>query len=49
MGAKIITMAGGVGARNLRDAAKLLGACHAMEKPFTPEEARRVVRVTLED
>lgn len=46
--ARIIAMTGATGKRNLLDVAKLLGARHVIAKPFTPEEIRRAVRVTLE-
>lgn len=46
--ARVIVMTGVTGEGNLLDVAKLLGARHVIAKPFTPEEIRRTVRVTLE-
>lgn len=46
--AKVIAMSGATGARSLLNVAKLFGARQVMQKPFTVEEVRRLVRVTLE-
>ena len=46
--AKVIAMTGAAGQRSLLGVAKLLGARHVISKPFTSEEIRQVVRVTLE-
>lgn len=46
--ARVIVMTGATGEPHLLDIAKRLGAHQVMAKPFTQEELRRVVRVTLE-
>ena len=47
MEANVMAMSGATEARNLLDIAKLFGAQHAIQKPFTIEEIRRLVRITL--
>jgi len=48
MEANVIAMSGAADARSLRDIATLFGARHIIQKPFTVEEIRRLVRITLE-
>ncbi len=48
MEANVIAMSGATDARSLLDIAKLFGARHVIQKPFTVEEIRRLVRFTLE-
>jgi two-component system response regulator (stage 0 sporulation protein F) len=46
--AKVIAMTGATGDRNFLGVAKLFGARQIIQKPFTVEEVRRLVRYTLE-
>ncbi|OGW50128.1 MAG: hypothetical protein A2V62_05165 [Nitrospirae bacterium RBG_19FT_COMBO_58_9] len=46
--AKVIAMSGATEAWSLLNVAKLFGARQVMQKPFTVEEVRRLVRFTLE-
>jgi two-component system, response regulator, stage 0 sporulation protein F len=46
--AKVIAMTGATGDRNFLSVAKLFGARQIIQKPFTVEEVRRLVRYTLE-
>ncbi len=46
--AKVIAMTGGTGDQNFLNVAKLFGARRVIQKPFTVEEMRRLVRYTLE-
>jgi len=46
--AKVIAMTGATGDQNFLNVAKLFGARHVIQKPFTVEEVLRVVRFTLE-
>lgn len=48
VGARIIAITGAPGGRHFLEVATLLGARQVIQKPFTPEEIRRVVRQTLE-
>ncbi|MFO0700002.1 MAG: response regulator [Nitrospira sp.] len=48
VGVQFIVMTGAAGQETLLDIAMLLGARQVIRKPFTPEEIRRVVRLTLE-
>ncbi|MDP1947934.1 MAG: response regulator [Nitrospirota bacterium] len=48
MEANVIAMSGATDARCLLDIAKLFGAQHVIQKPFTVEGIRRLVRITLE-
>lgn len=46
--AKVIAMTGATGDRNFLSVAKLFGARQIIQKPFTIEEVRHLVRYTLE-
>jgi len=46
--AKVIAMTGATGDQNFLNVAKLFGARHVIQKPFTIEEVLRIVRSTLE-
>lgn len=46
--AKVIAMSGASGDQNFLNVAKLFGARQIMQKPFTVEEVRRLVRYTLD-
>jgi len=46
--ANVSTMSGTTEARSLLDVATRFGARHVIQKPFTVEDVRRLVRVTLE-
>jgi two-component system, response regulator, stage 0 sporulation protein F len=46
--ARVIAITGGIGDHNFLNVAKLFGARHVIQKPFTAEDIRRVVRFTLE-
>ena len=46
--ARVIAMTGATGDHNLLNVAKLFGARRVIQKPFTPQEVRRVVRFTLD-
>lgn len=46
--AKVIAMTGATGEQNFLNVAKLFGARQVIQKPFTVEEDRRLVRFTLE-
>jgi len=45
--AKVIAMTGATGDRNFLSIAKLFGARESLQKPFTVDEVRRLVRYTL--
>ncbi|MDP1770611.1 MAG: response regulator [Nitrospirota bacterium] len=47
MEAHVIAMSGATDARSLLDIAQLFGARHVIQKPFTVEDVRRLVRITL--
>lgn len=46
--ARVIAMTGATGDKNLLNVAKLFGARRVIQKPFTVEDIRRVVRFTLD-
>jgi two-component system response regulator (stage 0 sporulation protein F) len=46
--ARVIAMTGATGDRNFLNIAKLFGARRVIQKPFTPDVIRRVVRFTLD-
>ncbi|MFY4728086.1 response regulator [Nitrospira sp. BLG_2] len=46
--ARVIAMTGAVGDQNFLNVAKLFGARRVIQKPFTSEVIRRVVRFTLD-
>jgi two-component system response regulator (stage 0 sporulation protein F) len=46
--AKVIAMTGAAGDRNFLNVAKLFGARETIQKPFTVEEIRRLVRYALD-
>jgi two-component system, response regulator, stage 0 sporulation protein F len=46
--ARVIAMTGAGGDQNFLNVAKLFGARHVIQKPFTPDVIRRVVRFTLD-
>ena len=46
--ARVIAMSGAVGVQNFINVAKLFGARRIIQKPFTPEVIRRIVRFTLD-
>jgi two-component system response regulator (stage 0 sporulation protein F) len=46
--ARVIAMTGATGHRNFLNVPKLFGARRVIQKPFTVEEIRRVVRFTLD-
>lgn len=46
--ARVIAMTGAAGDQNFLNVARLFGARRVMQKPFTVEEVRRLVRFTLE-
>jgi two-component system response regulator (stage 0 sporulation protein F) len=46
--ARVIAMTGATGDQNFLNVARLFGARRVMQKPFTVEEVRRLVRFTLE-
>jgi len=45
--ARVIAMTGASGERNFLSVAKLFGARHILEKPFGPDEIRRLVNYAL--
>lgn len=47
-GVRIIAIAGAPGGKHLLEVATLLGARQVVQKPFTPDELRRVVQRTLD-
>jgi two-component system, response regulator, stage 0 sporulation protein F len=46
--ARVIAMSGASGDQNFLDVAKLFGARQVIQKPFTVDQVRRIVRTTLE-
>jgi two-component system, response regulator, stage 0 sporulation protein F len=46
--ARVIAITGATGDQNFLNVAKLFGARQVIQKPFTPEVIRRVVRFTLD-
>ncbi|MDH5337884.1 MAG: response regulator [Nitrospira sp.] len=46
--ARVIAMTGATGDQNFLNVAKLFGARRVIQKPFTVEDIRRVVRFTLD-
>ncbi|HWF62512.1 MAG TPA: response regulator [Nitrospira sp.] len=46
--ARVIAMTGATGDQNFLNVAKLFGARRVIQKPFTPDIIRRVVRFTLD-
>lgn len=46
--ARVVAMTGATGDQNFLNVAKLFGARRVIQKPFTPQEIRRVVRFTLD-
>lgn len=47
-GVRIIAITGATGGKHFLEVATLLGARQVVQKPFTPDELRRVVQRTLE-
>ncbi len=46
--ARVFAVTGATGDQNFLNVAKLFGARRVIQKPFTPEEVRRVVRFVLD-